>query len=278
VKESFETADGRTLAFERRGSGPTLVCHPGGPGFSGLEFDSLAGLDRQFELILLDPRGAGDSQRPGDPAAYTFADYASDVDALRERLGLERLNLLGFSHGGCVAIAYAAAYPGRVRRLILAATLARVHAPPEDVFAALEGEPWYADARAALEAEEAGRYQTDEELADIVFRELPLYFARFGDDERAYLERVREVPNADTLLFFNREIVPTLDLRPELRAVDAPALVLCGARDFICGPAAAEEIAASLTEARLAVFPDCGHFLFVEAADAFAAEIVEFAS
>jgi pimeloyl-ACP methyl ester carboxylesterase len=34
VTESFRTADGRTLSYRRRGDGPTLACHPGGPGFS----------------------------------------------------------------------------------------------------------------------------------------------------------------------------------------------------------------------------------------------------
>jgi hypothetical protein len=42
--ESFRTADGRTLSYRREGSGPLLVCHPGGPGFSSRYFGDLAGL------------------------------------------------------------------------------------------------------------------------------------------------------------------------------------------------------------------------------------------
>ena len=49
-------------------------------------------------------------------------------------------------------------------------------------------EPWYEDARAALEAEEAGDFETDEELAELSLREFPFYFARYGDDERAYVD------------------------------------------------------------------------------------------
>src|SRR3954471_21062202 len=156
--ESFRTADGRTLSYRREGEGPLLVCHPGGPGFSSRYFGDLAGLGESFTLILFDPRGTGGSDRPADPRAYTTEDYLADLDELREHLGLERMLLLGHSHGGVVAAAYASAHPGRVDRLVLASTLARFakeqeHAM-ESAMDAKAGEPWYADARAALEDEQ----------------------------------------------------------------------------------------------------------------------------
>src|SRR6185312_15508636 len=152
--ERLTTSDGRTLAYHRSGAGPTLVCHPGGPGFSSLYLGDLAGLGDQLELVLLDPRGTGGS----DPAAgYGIADYASDLEELREHLGLERLLLLGHSHGGVVAIEYAAGHPDRVERLILASTLAR-HSPEqaaamEQAVEARQDEPWHADAVDALQTE-----------------------------------------------------------------------------------------------------------------------------
>src|SRR5213078_1614803 len=119
------TADGRTLAYRRVGSGSTLICHGGGPGFSGLYLQDVGGLDRHLELILLDPRGTGESDRPSDARAYSIEDYSNDVEELREHLGLERINLLGHSHGGVVAMDYAARFPDRVDKLVLASTLAR---------------------------------------------------------------------------------------------------------------------------------------------------------
>ena len=50
MSESFRAADGRTLAYELSGSGPTLVCHPGGPGFSSRYFGDFAGLGDRFTL------------------------------------------------------------------------------------------------------------------------------------------------------------------------------------------------------------------------------------
>jgi proline iminopeptidase len=279
--EALTTADGRALAYMRLGSGPPLVCHGGGPGFSALYLGDLGGLDDHLELVLLDPRGTGGSDRPADPRAYAIGDYAADVEELRAHLGLERTSLLGHSHGGVVAIAYAAQYPERVERLILASTLARwgpeQEAAMEAGMASHADEPWYADARAALEAEQAAAFSSDEELAGLSFREFPFYFNHYGEKERAYLETLRaEIPNADTLRFFNEEIFPSFDLRPELRSITAPTLVVTGAEDFITGPASATEIAAGIANVETVVIPECGHFVFVEAPGAFREAVLAF--
>ena len=278
--ESFRTADGRTLSYRREGSGPLLVCHPGGPGFSSRYFGDLAGLGESFTLILLNPRGSEGSDRPADPRAYGTADYVSDLDELRAHLGLERMLLLGHSHGGVVAAAYAAAHPDRVERLVLASTLARFgdeqHAAMEAGMNAKSGEPWYADALAALEDEQAGRFENDEELAALALREFPFYFSEYGAAEQAYLDTLRgEVPVADALLLFNNEVFTTFDLRPDLARITAPTLVITGEDDFITGPACAGDYAAIPNQTTV-LLPDCGHFVFVEARDRFRDETTTF--
>jgi proline iminopeptidase len=279
--ETLTTQDGRKLAYKRTGSGPTLVCHGGGPGFSSLYLGDLGGLDERLELILLDPRGTGGSDRPADSRAYSIDDYVDDVEELRRHLGLERINLFGHSHGGVVAMAYAARHPDQVERLILASTLARW--APEQEGAMLEAmsshadEPWYPDAKAALEAEQAGDFETDEELQELAFREFPFYFAQYGDEERSYLETLRaDSPNADTLRYFNEEIFPTFDLRPVLEKITAPALVITGADDFITGPLPASEIEQGLAEVSKVIVPGCGHFIFIEAPEPFREAVVSF--
>src|SRR3989440_5546643 len=174
---SFTAADGRKLTYRKLGHGPVLVCHPGGPGFSADYFGDLAALWEQYTLIMLNPRGTGASERPADRRAYGIDDYVRDVEDLRQHLGLERMLLLGHSHGGVVAQAYAAKYPDHVRRLVLASTLPRFG--PDQKTAMQRGidkrstEPWAPDAIAALEDEQAGRFNSDEELSDLGFREIP---------------------------------------------------------------------------------------------------------
>jgi pimeloyl-ACP methyl ester carboxylesterase len=229
------------VTYRRAGSGPPLVCHPGGPGFSSY--------------------------------------YVDDLEELRIELGLEQLNLLGHSHGGMVAMAYAAAYPARVRRLVLASTTARFAQEHEAaMIAAIEaeaGEPWYEQARAALEDEQEGNFESDEELWELVLREMPFYFARFGKAEQAYLESLRDDSpvNGDALGHFNRELFHAFDHRGDLGRIEAPTLVITGEDDFITGPLCAREIAQGIAGAELVILPGSGHFSFVEAPERFRAEV-----
>ena len=281
--DGFTTADGRRLAYRLTGSGPTLVCHPGGPGFSSRYFGDLAGLGRHCTLAMLNPRGTEGSDRPGDPRAYTTDDYVSDLDEFRAHLGLDRMLLLGHSHGGVVAQAYAAQHPDRLDRLVLASTLARFHAEQEGAMQAAmhlrSDEPWYEDALAAVSAEQAGEWESDEELASLVLRELPFYFATYGDAEREYLRSLEgELPNGDALRLFNNEVFATFDLRPLLPRIETPTLVITGEDDFITGPVNSREIAAEIDGAELVLIADCGHFLFVEQPARFAEAVAAFAS
>jgi|SRR4051794_11385704 proline-specific peptidase len=278
MTESFRAQDGRTLTYRREGSGPILVCHPGGPGFSSRYLSDLAGLGDTFTLVFLDPRGTGASTTPADDRAYTTADYVSDVEEMRLHLGEERLNILGHSHGGVVALAYAARHPTRTRNVVAANALVRVQ--PEEMEEQMLrrlNEPWYDDARLALDQEEAGAYETEAELREITRRFWPMYFAHFDEHAERYLDAhvIPERPNPDALRLFN-EGIETWDMRPELSQIVAPTLVLTGAADFICGPACAEDIAVGVGSAQKVVIEDCGHFSFVEDPDRFHHEVTRF--
>lgn len=261
------------------GSGPMLVCHPGGPGFDSTYLRDLGGLAATRTLVLVDPRGTGASAFPDDPRAYANEDYVADLEELHGHLGIERIDVLGHSHGGVIGMAYAAAHPAQVRKLVLADALPRFQEPQQQAMTALmesrAKEPWYADARAALEAEQAGEFSSEDELAELVRRELPFYVATLGPTEKAYLEELaRNRPNQDALKFFNDEIFGTFNLRPDLERIQADTLIITGEHDFICGPVSAHELAEAMPAAELTVLPGCGHFPFVEQPDAFR-EVIE---
>ncbi len=138
-------------------------------------------------------------------------------------------------------------------------------------------ESWYPEAVAALEAEQSGEFNTDAQMADLVFKELPLYFARYGAMEAGYVDTLRtEEPNADALLLFNREIFNTFDLRPVHAKIEAPTLVITGAEDFICGPLCADEIATGIKGSKKVIVGDAGHMLFIEQPEEFHREVADF--
>jgi proline-specific peptidase len=279
----LKTQDGRTLTYARKGSGPLLVCHPGGPGFSSSYLADLGGLDEELELVLLDPRGTGGSDAAGDPSAYAIDDYASDLEELREHLGVERMLLLGHSHGGVAAIAYASKHPDRVERLILASTLPR-HGPDQEAAmqAAIEeraGEPWYEDALAALKTELEGTFVDGRELMELVQRMMPLYFARYGAAERAYIEALNgEELCVDATRLWEKEIFEHFDLRPQLPSLTMPTLVITGELDFITGPSCAAELTEGIPSPETVVLPGAGHMIFVEAPEEFREGVLSFLS
>jgi len=103
------------------------VLLPGGPGLDPVSF--FAGVVVPgFRQLVFCPRGTGLSDPPALPEGYRIAGYVSDVEELRNHLGVEQLTLCGSSHGVTIALAYAIAHPERVDRMILAGGPARMDA------------------------------------------------------------------------------------------------------------------------------------------------------
>ena len=215
MTETFTTPDGLTLAYERRGSGPLLVCHPGGPGGSAAEFRDFAGLDDTFELVLLSPRGSLGSDPADD---YALASYVGDVEVLREHLGRRAARPARLLARRLVAIAYAAAHPGRGSAGSCSSTRspcgARRRRPRCSVrVEARSGEPWFADAAKAIEEEQAGEFASAAELIANLQRQIPLYFHRWEGNEQIGRELAADFAEAEPLHHFNTVEFPTFDLR-----------------------------------------------------------------
>jgi pimeloyl-ACP methyl ester carboxylesterase len=67
----------------------------------------------------MDDRGAGRSDRPKDPAQYSWATLADDAEAIRGHLGIKKWSVFGHSNGGATAITYARRHPAHLAALIL---------------------------------------------------------------------------------------------------------------------------------------------------------------
>ena len=121
----FLPVGGRRVAYEMRGDGPPLVAPAWWVSHLELDWQS-AGFRRFWEgiadgytLIRYDRLGVGMSDRTVRDSDLTLDGEVAMLCALLDELELERVSLIGGSSGSCTAIAFAAAYPERVERLVL---------------------------------------------------------------------------------------------------------------------------------------------------------------
>jgi len=273
------TLNGVQLHYTVRGSGPVMIAHSGGPGMDARGWDDFAKIDDFVTIVAIHPRGSGLSG-PAAGDAYLLPDYASDVEALRVHLGLEKPLVMGWSHGGMVVQQFAFTYPNSLSKLILFDTSAYFGEFLSDIESAVKefkDEPWYQKSFAALQAEWAGEYKTGDDMARLWTEEMKFYFTKFGAREEAYRERTKDLPIfIEPLKTFNDKEVPTMDLRPRLKNITVPTLIIVGRHDFITNVSMAEEMAKNIPNARLEVFEDSGHFAFVEEPEKFYRVIKEF--
>ena len=112
--------DGTRIAYEVVGTGkPLVLLH----GFTADHtiwrevgyVERLAGR----QLILIDARGHGRSDKPHVPEAYDAGRCATDVAAVLNDIGAVNADICGHSLGGTIALAFAAHYPNRVRSLVV---------------------------------------------------------------------------------------------------------------------------------------------------------------
>ncbi len=271
--------NGVRLHYTVRGSGPALLAHSGGPGMDARGWADFAHIDAFVTVVALHPRGSGLSD-PAPDGAYGLGDYAADLEALRQHLGLERPVVMGWSHGGMVAQKFAFTYPDSLSRLILfdtAAYFGEFLGDIETAVSKFKDQPWYAQSFAALQKEWAGDYATDEDMARLWDEEMKFYFRHFDERAEAYHQRTRGLPvRMAPLKAFNEREAPTMDLRPRLKEVRVPTLIIVGRHDFITTVDMALEMQKHLADSRVEVFEESGHFAVVEEPEKFCRVVREF--
>jgi proline iminopeptidase len=123
----WELSTGSRLAYVRvptEGEArpePVIFLH-GGPGIPDMRGDVryFGDLSREgFDVYIYDLVGRGSSSRLDDPRHYTLGRDVRDLEEVRRKIGAERMILVGHSHGGMVAAAYAASHPDHVAKLVL---------------------------------------------------------------------------------------------------------------------------------------------------------------
>ena len=119
AQKFVDAGDGVRLWYNESGKGsPVIVVH-GGPGMDHFSLEAdLAPLARHHRVIYYDQRGGGQSTLPADPALLSIEHHVSDLEALRQQLGLAKVTLLAHSFGPAIAALYAIRHPERVERMV----------------------------------------------------------------------------------------------------------------------------------------------------------------
>ena len=248
---------------------PLLLIH--GLLVHGRAFHRLVPELADRRLLIPDLPGAGDSDRPPPVhcAGYSPVWLARALLALLDRLGVARVDVLGHSWGGAIAVCLADAAPARVRRLALIdPTLFAMPVPFEGRLALLPrlGPYMFQNMYRRNELRRyLGRAFSSEKLVDEA--DVDLYWdrlARSGGREAAHA-MLMQLLGADTMAA----------MLPRMRALTAPTLVVWGDRDGIVPREHADRVAAAIPGAALRWIEGCGHSPPEEQPEALAALLRE---
>jgi len=219
---------------------------------------------QNFKMVTIDMRGTGESDKPaGD---YTLDLYADDLDSIIEELQEKNVVLIGESIGASIAIKYVTKYPGKVSKLVLVggsphplATDDFPYGMPENSLAPLltiTKETYSNVARAFIE---------------LIFSESGTeYLKEWG--LKMGVKTPMEI-SVNSFMNFVKE-----DLRPLLRKIDMPTLILHGEKDIIFTRVSegAKYIHENISGSKNYIFEGKGHFPSITAADKFNRTLKEF--
>lgn len=275
---AFSAHDGTSLAYHELGAGHPMICLPGGPMQDSAYLGELGGLSAHRQLIMVDLRGTGQSAIPQDATSYRCDRLVDDVEALREHLGLDRLDLLAHCAGANLAALYVARHPERVGQLALitpstvAVGIAATGPSRLEIARLRQGEPWFPAAFAALEAIVAG-HATDDSWKAID----PFFYGRWDAAARAHQAAQEGHRNDEAAAAFGAQGAYDPDAtRTALAAFGAPVLLLAGEVDLNSIPSAVAEFAELFPHAEFVVQPAAGHSPWLDDADRFVATTAAF--
>jgi non-heme chloroperoxidase len=203
-------------------------------------------LSPEYHAFALTQRGHGDSERP--ECCYTLGDFAADVGAFMDAIGIDEATLVGHSTGALFAQRVALNYPRRVSRLVLIGA----QTPANEVILRLREEVRALEdpvpPEFVREFQESTIYHpVPEEFLDTVVSESLKLPARVWRD---YME--------GAVLSIDHDYVV------QLREIDVPTLILWGEQDALFPREEQERLAAAIPGATLKVYPESGHVVHWE--------------
>jgi pimeloyl-ACP methyl ester carboxylesterase len=257
------------------GEGPPLLLIHGWPETWYAWRLLMPALARDFQVVAVDQRGIGLSDRPAD--GYDTGTQAKDLVALMEALGHGRFALVGHDTGFAIGYALAADHPAHVERVALAeipGSPGTVPAPPLFLPGPVNDRVWHLTFNRLHGINE--QLVTGRE--DVFFRwEFDAAAKHLPDDVIDYYVRLVSDPESLRGSFeWYRALDRTMAQDAERKSVKLtmPVLALGGAASF--GEHVAEALRLVADDVRSVVFPDVGHFVAEEAPEEMLAALTGF--
>jgi len=277
---SFHTQlNGFEIHYEVHGEGPVLMTLPNSWGLSlqGLH-NMYRPLEENLTMVYFDPRGMGESSPIVEEADMGMAAVRADFQALRQHLGLESVNAIGWSNGAMNLIMLAAERPETIENAIFLHGAASF--TNEDMAAMAAKYPGVMEASMAFNQEMQDPGLTDDQKTEKM-RALWLeqwFPMSFADREAAPATIDRIFGDAEFSWAhgdYSQREHPEFDARDQLPLITARCLVISGAHDMM--PARkGKEIAEGVANAEFVLFESSGHYAPAEEAEAFEALVFRF--
>jgi pimeloyl-ACP methyl ester carboxylesterase len=243
-----------SIDYELRGEGPPLLMIN---GFRRSRVVWLEGvlkpLAERFQLILMDNRGTGQSDKPRD--GYSIEAFADDCAGVIAGLGLPRAHVFGVSMGGMIGQRLATRHPQKVHGLALGCTFCGRGGsilPEKRIGELLRLVP-----NDTIDAREVARRQ--EEV---------YYMPRFRNSQRTVIEGlydlVNQNPTPPHAVQGHLKAIEAFDACADLPRIKAPTLVISGDGDPLMPAENSRLIAGRIPGAQLVLLPDASHFFWIE--------------
>ena len=260
--------DGIDLFYRIAGptSGEYVLVLSGGPGEDIHSMQGIADeLGKKYRCIMWEQRGTGRSKLPSyDASTINLNAYMDDIEALRRQLHTEKFIVVGNSWGMILGLAYAATHTDAVRAVVtigsgpITSEYLGVFSDNQNVrLGACEMEMrdfWRDPAREAADSERAA------------FERLRVATVAYFYDRKKALQMAAELDPKD----YNFRVPPAFlkaegkyDIRPKLKNIVAPVLLLQGRQD-LAGEANICEAHSLIKHSTLAFIDKCGHMPWLE--------------
>jgi proline iminopeptidase len=266
IEEGFANVNGVRLYYKIVGDGEPVVISHGGPGLDHNYILPMSELADDYKVIFYDQRATGNSTGAVNANSITLNNYVQDLEGLRKKLKLGKMNLIGHSWGGGLAVYYAIKYPMNLRSLIVLAGGGPDTKYFEQYFQNVHSRTLPEDAVAMRKIKHSKAFKNRQiEVVERYYRiaTKPFFYDPSLANRMDFFVNENTAVNHSKAAALIMKDVSRFDIYDELSAIKCPALIVCGDADP--GPRwAPYKLHRFVPRSKLVFLKNTGHFLFIE--------------